>query len=124
MIKKNILSILVTLLIIYLSLAPSDDFDKLSINIAYIDKFIHFMMYLTLMSVIIFENRKKIKDFRPLFLLAVFPLTLGIALEIFQMLLGFGRTGSIYDVFANITGVIVSGLLWFVDSKRSRPLLR
>lgn len=124
MIKKNILSISVTILIIYLSLAPSDNFDKVPINIPNFDKFVHFMMYLTLTSVIIFENRKSIGGMRQILILALFPLLLGITMEILQVILGEGRTGSIYDVFANVSGIVVSLLLWFLDRKRSKPLIR
>ena len=124
MLKKNILSISVTLLIIYLSLAPADNFDQVDINIPYLDKFIHFIMYLTLMSVIIFENRKKIKDFRQIVLFAIFPVFLGISLEILQMLSGSGRTGNIYDVLANVSGVFMAFILWFFDRKSSKPILR
>ncbi len=124
MIKKNILSITVTVLIIYLSLAPADNFSQVKINIPYFDKFIHFMMYLTLMSVIIFENRKKIKDHGQIFLFAIFPVVLGITLEILQMVSGSGRTGNLFDVFANITGVFAVFMLWVLDKKRSKPFFR
>ena len=61
MIKKNIFSILVALIIMYLSLTNSHTFDKVPlIKIPNFDKIVHFGMYFRLMSVIILENRKNI----------------------------------------------------------------
>ena len=59
MIKKNIFSIIVSLIIMYLSLANSETFEKIGFfNIPYLDKFIHFGMYFVFMSVIIFGTQK------------------------------------------------------------------
>ena len=59
MIKKNNFSILVALIIMYLSLANSHTFEKVPlINIPNFDKIVHFGNVFWLMSVIIFENRK------------------------------------------------------------------
>jgi hypothetical protein len=115
MIKKHFLTIIITLVILYLSLAPADNFDKVPINIPYFDKFVHFSMYLALMSVIIFENRKKIRELRQIFILALYPVFLGITLEILQETLAYGRTGSIFDEMANLTGIITSVLLWYLN---------
>jgi VanZ family protein len=124
MIRKNLLSVIVTLIIIYLSLSPAKDFDNVKINIPNFDKFIHFMMYLSLMSVIIFEHRRNIRNYKSILQLAIFPVCLGITLEILQILLHNGRTGSIYDEMANLTGLLGAFMLWYVDRKRKNPLVR
>jgi len=113
MIKKNIFSILVALIIIYLSLTSSDTFEKVSIfKIPFLDKIVHFGMYFGLMSVIIFENRKTLKSTRHLFLIALIPLFYGILMEILQSTLTATRTGSFYDAIINLAGILVSLLLW------------
>ena len=113
MVKNNIFSILVALIIMYLSLANSHTFDKVPlINIPNIDKVVHFGMYFSLMSVIIFENRKTIKSISILFLTGLIPLFYGILMEILQATLTVTRTGSFYDALANSAGILVSILLW------------
>ena len=75
MVKKNILSILVALIILYLSLASADTFEEVPlIDVPNLDKVVHFCMYFGLMSVIIFENRRTIKNNKQLFLIALVPL--------------------------------------------------
>jgi VanZ family protein len=113
MIKKNIFSILVALLIMYLSLTSSHTFDKVPVfKVAYLDKIVHFFMYFGLMSVILIENRKNIKTRGHLFLIALIALLYGILMEFLQSVLTITRSGSVYDVIANIAGILVSALLW------------
>jgi VanZ family protein len=115
MVKKNIFSILVALIIMYLSLTNSQTFDKVPfINIPNIDKVVHFGMYFGLMLVIILENRKNINSSGHLFLLGLIPFSLGILMEILQSALTVTRTGSVYDALANGAGVFVSILLWLL----------
>lgn len=113
MLKKNIFSILVALIIMYLSLTSSHTFDKVSIfNFPFADKIVHFSMYFVLMSVIIFENRKTFKSTGHLFLIALIPLFYGVLMEILQSTLTATRTGSFYDAIFNSAGILVSLLLW------------
>jgi VanZ family protein len=113
MIKKNIFSILVALIILYLSLASSEKFNKVPFfNNPFSDKIVHTAMYLGFMSVIIFENRKSIKNYLQLFLLALIPFVYGIIMELLQLTLTTSRYASVYDVFANSAGILISLLLW------------
>ena len=113
MIKRNIFSILVALIIMYLSLANSDTFNKISIfNTPFIDKIVHFLMYFGLMSVIIFEYRKTLKSKRSLFLMALIPVFYGILMEILQSTLTDSRLASFIDVLFNSAGILFSVLLW------------
>lgn len=113
MIKRNIFSILVALIIMYLSLASSDTFDDVSIfNTPFIDKIAHFLMYFGLMSVIIFEYRKTLKNKGNLFLIALIPFFYGILMEILQTTLTDSRLASFLDVLFNSAGIFFSVLLW------------
>lgn len=115
MVRKNIFSIIIALIILFLSLTGSDTFDKLPrFKIPYLDKIVHFLMYSGFMSVIILENRKRIAGTRELFITAIIPLIYGILMEILQALLTVSRSGSIYDVFANSTGILCAILLWII----------
>jgi len=121
MIKKNIFSILVALIIMYLSLTSSDTFDKVPLyNIPYFDKIVHFGMYFVLMSVIIFENRKTFQSTRFVFLTGLIPLFYGILMEVLQATLTISRSGSVYDVVFNLAGILVSLILWLWI----RPLIK
>jgi VanZ family protein len=119
---KNLFSIGLGLLILYLSLTPGSDFNEGFLKIPHADKIAHFIMYFTLMSVIIFENRKLVKLTRDLLLLAIIPFTYGIIIEILQSLLTTTRTGSIYDIVFNLAGIIFSILLWR-NNKSLRKLI-
>jgi VanZ family protein len=113
MIKKNIFSILVALVIMYLSMASSHTFDKVTFfKIPNFDKVVHWGMYFALMSVIIFENRKTINTTGRLFIIGIIPLSYGILIEIMQSALTTTRSGSIFDAMADGVGVLVSILLW------------
>jgi VanZ family protein len=125
MIKKNIFSILVALIILYLSLANAHTFDKVSfIDIPNIDKVVHFCMYFGFMSVIIFENRNNIKSNGYLFLLGLIPLSFGILMEILQATLTTTRSGSIFDALANSAGILVSILLWLWLKPIKKEIIR
>ena len=113
MIKKNLFSILVALIIMYLSMANSQTFDKIPlIKIPNFDKVVHFGMYFALMSVIILENQKTIKTIDRLFIVGLIPLFYGILLEFMQSTLTVTRSGSFFDALADGVGVLVSILLW------------
>jgi len=113
MLKKNIFSIIVALIILYLSLASSETFKKVDIfNISFIDKIVHIGMYMGFMSVVIVENRKSIKSNRQLILMALIPFSYGILMEVLQSTITTSRSASFYDVIANSAGILTSLLLW------------
>jgi VanZ family protein len=125
MVKKNLFTILVALLIMYLSLANSATFEKVSFfKFPMQDKIVHFGMYFGLMSVIIFENKKNLKTTLQLFLIAIIPLFYGILMEILQSTLTVSRSGSIYDVIFNLAGILVSLLLWLWIKATTKESIR
>ena len=88
------------------------------------DKIVHFGMYFVLMSVIIIEHRKNIKNPANLFLLALIPLSYGILMEILQLTLTSTRSGDFYDALADAAGVLASVLLWLIIKPVSRNTVR
>jgi VanZ family protein len=125
MIKKNIFSILIALIIMYLSLANAHTFDKAPfIDIPNIDKAVHFCMYFGLMLVIILENKNSIKSNGHLFLLGLIPLSFGILMEILQATLTVTRSGSFFDALANSAGILVSILLWLWIKPTKKEIIR
>lgn len=96
-------------------MANSHTFDEVPIiNIPYIDKIVHFGMYFGLMSVIILENRKTLKDINTLMLIALIPLVYGILIEFMQTAFTSTRTGNFFDALADFTGILASALLWLL----------
>lgn len=113
MIRKYILSILVALVILYLSLTSSHTFDKVPLfNIPFLDKIVHFLMYAGFMSAILFENRKSQNGPRHIFLIALIPLIYGVFMEILQASITATRSGSIFDALFNSLGILTAVILW------------
>ena len=105
------------LIISFLSLENMSEFEKVSgvfFKIPHIDKIVHWGMYFTFMSVIIFENRNQIKTTKYLFLLALIPFFYGILMEILQFTVTSNRSGSIYDAIFNSIGILFSIISWLV----------
>ena len=125
MIKKNLYSILVALLLLYLSLTNSEKFQKSPlVNIPFMDKIVHFGMYFIMMSVIIIEHRKSLRNSGKLFLFALIPLSYGILMEILQATLTVTRTGDFYDALADAAGILVSIVLWLLVRPAFKEVLK
>lgn len=121
MLKKNIFSIIVALIIMYLSMTSSHTFDKVpAFNIPDFDKLVHFGMYFGLMLVITIGNRKSINSVSHLFLISLIPLSYGILIEILQATLTETRSGNFYDAIADSAGILASILmcLWIKPLKK------
>ena len=125
MIKKNIFTIITTLVIIYLSLAGSLTFGNSGLlNIPYIDKIGHFGLYFILMAVIILEHRNSFRNTRQLLLIALIPILFGTLMEILQITLTSDRKGEILDATANFLGIIVALFLWLVFRPYYKEIIR
>ena len=111
MIRKNIFTILTTLIIIYLSLAGSLTIGHVG-NIPYIDKIGHFGLYFILMAVIILEHKHSFHNTRQLILIALLPLFFGTLMEFFQVLITSDRKGEILDAISNAAGIFAALLSW------------
>jgi len=113
MLRNNKFSIIVALIIAYLSLAGSRSFDEVPLfEIPFLDKLVHFGMYFVFMSVMIFEKRKTIKNTSHLLLLSLIPLFYGLLMEILQLTITETRSGDVFDFLSNAAGTLVSLLVW------------
>ncbi|MGD0340808.1 MAG: VanZ family protein [Bacteroidales bacterium] len=121
MIRKNILSILVALVILYLSLVSSETLDKIPIvHFQGMDKVVHFGMYAVLTGVMLYENREKIYTRGRLILLALIPAVFGGVIELMQSWFTTTRTGSLYDLLFNISGIIFSIIIYLLAKNSGR----
>jgi len=113
MVKKNILSIITALVILYLSLAPSDTFDKVSVfNFPNVDKVVHLCMYFGLTIVLLYENKSTVKSNRSLFFLAIIPFAYGVLIEFLQSWLTLTRHGEFFDAVFDLFGVLIALFIW------------
>jgi VanZ family protein len=114
MIRNNIFSIIVALVILFLSLTSSQTFGRIGfINIPYIDKMAHFGFYFLFMSVIIIEHRNSLINTRKLILAALVPFFFGSILEILQSGIEIiNRRGEILDLMFNTAGITAALFLW------------
>jgi len=117
MIIKYKYSLVLSLVILYLSLKNSSDFNTVQFfQIPYFDKFVHFCMYFALMSVIIYETVKSSVS-RSLYLIALYPFFYGVLMEVLQGAVTTTRSSSIYDAMFNTVGIIASMLVWLTIRK-------
>ncbi len=115
MIKKNFISFILALVILYLSLASAPTFDSKGIfEIPYFDKYAHFGLYFLFMASIIIEHRDYFKNTRQLILTALIPFTFGTLIEFLQAGLTLTRQGDVLDVIFNSTGIATAVLLWLL----------
>lgn len=109
MVRKNVYSALIALVILILSLTGSDTLDKVPFYyFPGVDKVIHAIMYFTFMSVVVLEHKLGKSGLQRLLLVSTVPLSYGILMELCQWLLTTTRNGNVFDVFANYAGILVS----------------
>ncbi len=117
MIRKYKYSLILSLVILYLSLKNASDFNTVQFfQIPYFDKFVHFCMYFALMSVIIYETVTSAVS-RSLYLIALYPFFYGVLMEVLQGTVTTSRSSSIYDAMFNTVGIIASLLVWLTIRK-------
>jgi VanZ family protein len=112
MLKKNLFTILVAFVILFLSMAGSGNFEKVRIaRIPHIDKAVHAGMYFVLTLAIIFENRKHLSPGKLILVATLVPLIYGITMELLQMTTAT-RSGNIFDAVFDFAGIIIALLIW------------
>ena len=113
MIRNNKFSILISLVIIYLSLANAKTFEHAGLfDIPYLDKMVHFGLYFSFMAVIILEHRNYFDNTRKLILIALIPFIFGSLMEFLQSGITATRKADVLDVMFNSAGIAVAVLLW------------
>lgn len=114
---RYIKSALTSIFIIYLSLAPSAEFDglkKLHLFEGF-DKLMHLMFYFLLAVFLLHEYGKftTLRYLHPSRLLVafVYPVLLGVTMEFFQGCFSHTRTAEFADVMFNSAGIVVAWLV-------------
>jgi VanZ family protein len=125
MVRKNILSICVALVIIFLSFTGAGTFGKLHLPaIPHLDKYVHVIMYFSLMFALILENRSLLVSVKNYLILATIPVFFGGMIEVLQSMFTTTRTGDILDFCADAAGIALSVLVWLAIKRFLRPGVR
>lgn len=113
MIRNNKFSVIVSLIILYLSLANAKTFEQAGFfEIPYLDKFVHFGLYFCFMTVIILEHRTFFDNTRKLILIALIPFVFGSIIELLQSGVTATRKADVLDIMFNSAGIVAAILLW------------
>jgi VanZ family protein len=113
MVNRNKFSILVSLLILYLSLANASTFENAGFfDIPYLDKFVHFGLYFLFMGVIILEHRYLFSNTRQIIIVALIPVFFGGLMELFQSGFTDTRKADILDIMFNTAGTASAVCIW------------
>jgi VanZ family protein len=113
MIKNNKFSILISLVILYLSLANAKTFESAGLfDIPYLDKFVHFGLYFLFMAVIILEHRNLFSNTRQIIVVALIPVFFGGLMELAQAGFTDTRKADILDIMFNTAGTATAVCIW------------
>jgi VanZ family protein len=113
MIKQNKFSILISLVILYLSLASAKTFESAGLfDIPYLDKFVHFGLYFLFMAVIILEHRNLFSNTRQIIVVALIPVFFGGLMELAQAGFTDTRKADILDIMFNTAGTASAVCIW------------
>jgi VanZ family protein len=107
-VKKYYRTIIVSLLIIYLSTVSGEKVSKVSwFTFPHIDKIVHLLMYLTLSITVSYEivrNKEKISVQKTLIIIVLFAILFGGAMELVQEYFTTTRSGDWADFGFNVIG--------------------
>lgn len=107
---SSVFTVLWGCLIAVLCLMPADDFPKAE-GFPNLDKIVHFTLYFIL-SLSVFSTFKLLKTKIKPFTVIISCFSFGFLIEILQAILPFNRSFSVFDLLANLIGLI-SGWLVF-----------
>lgn len=114
-IKSYYKSLLWAMVIIVLLLIPGNKLphNKL-INIPHLDKIVHFILFMVLAYIMIFDTwvLKKKLETRHITLILVISIVFAGLTEIYQYYLIVFRTGSIFDFMADVLGILLASIIF------------
>jgi VanZ family protein len=121
--KNYYRTIIVSLLILYLSTVSGEKVNKISfIKIPHFDKFVHLLMYLTLSITVSYEilrSKEKISVQKALIIIVLFAILYGGAMELIQAYFTKTRTGDWVDFGFNVIGASLC-IPFFLIYKRNK----
>lgn len=110
-IKQYYKSIIIGLLILWLSLTGSNTLPGHMLNIPYLDKMGHFAMYGFFSAMLLLDSCRWQTDHRFNYFILLIPVFFGALMEILQMTLTTSRKAETLDLAADVGGVAAGILL-------------
>lgn len=124
MVRNHILSIIIAVVILFLSFTRPATFEKIDLpDIPYLDKVVHAGMYFIFTLALAFESRNSLKTTKNYLVLATIPFLFGSAVEVFQSLLTNTRTGDFFDACFNLAGILLAISFWLILRRLFKPAL-
>ena len=115
LIKKYYLSIIVALLIIWLSLSDSNSINPARLfSFPYSDKVSHLLAYSGLTLVLLFDSCNRSIRGKINYAILLIPVLLGLVLEYLQYLVTKTRQAEMLDFLADLAGIVLCLLFIFV----------
>ncbi|MBP7731651.1 MAG: VanZ family protein [Bacteroidales bacterium] len=118
-IRKNILSIIVAIIIAFVSFMSPGDINKINIlKLHNVDKLVHTIMYFALAFTLCYENRNQLLKAKNYIYISIIPIIFGLIIEILQPIVTRGRTTQPTDELFNLAGTIVAVIFWYIIKHR------
>lgn len=94
-------------------------------DIKHFDKIVHALLFAGLQFLLLLDSKVQRKSYRQIFLLTFICIEYGALTELLQLLTNVGRTGSYYDFLADILGIGMGILFfWLSFGTKFQSLLR
>jgi VanZ family protein len=117
-IKQYYKSIIIGLLIIWLSLSGSKSLvPGRMLNIPYVDKLGHFTMYAFFSAMLLLDSCRWHSSRHLRYIILLIPLSFGALMELMQMAFTTSRKAEILDLLANVGGVAAGIVLTHITLK-------
>ncbi|HCI54726.1 MAG TPA: VanZ family protein [Bacteroidales bacterium] len=118
-IRKNILSIIVAIIIAIVSFMNPGDINKITIlKFHNVDKLVHTIMYFALAFTLCYENRNQLLKTKNYINISLIPIIFGLFIEILQPIITRGRTTEPTDELFNLAGTILAVISWYIIKHR------
>lgn len=121
--KNYWLTIIWTIIIVYVCSLPSSDIPKTKLFIIpHFDKIFHFGVYFVLAIFMLLEIRNNKPNARKYWIVGIFTFILGFLIELEQHYIISGRSGNYADLIADTLGLILGMILFWIFEKKGKKL--
>ncbi len=107
---RYLLSLLWTIIVLYLSLAQFKTDNLPKFRLPHLDKIVHFSMYFIYTLLLLFESKKH-NNLKTKIIVVVYTICFGITMEVLQSYTGY-RSRDVYDGIFNSIGAITAAIFF------------
>jgi VanZ family protein len=120
----HIRTVLTAIIILVLSIGEPGSTGRMVFSIVpHADKVFHILMYFALTVTLLLEFRHQVKRKRTLILIICGAFAYGVVMELFQKYLTNSRSLEIYDMIANLIGILIATMLFLIFRRLYPDLL-